>query len=182
MLKRIFFFSLTLLMASLVFADNKKGVKKNGDKQDEDKVIVVDSTLVDLDKERCDENDDTLVFEDWDDPNKAPSDNSMIQDGDSESDQGEQSLELPALLDKVTAYREKRYETNFELYPNPATHVLNIQVDDMPERIQVVSLSGASVIEISGLNQIDVSGLQSGIYFVQLVYANHIETKKFVKS
>ena len=182
MLNKIIFFISVFLLVNVSFAGNKEGDKGKDQKQQDDEVVELDSNKTGHFEEYLEEQDDTLVFEDWDEPDAIITDNSIIGDGRSDEDGVDNTYHLPDVMDKIVSYREKKYETNFDIYPNPATSVLHINVERKPESVMVLSLTGGRIVLRSNETTIDVSGLENGIYFVELVYIDHIETKKFVKS
>lgn len=183
MLRKLAFilFLLPFCLGSL-FADNEDGekpkkseVKKQG--------IVIDSTLKDHIKHLQDENDDTLVFEDWEDPEVGARGNSAVYDNGNHSGDGlnkDQSTHL--IGDVLAAHRQKKYKANFEIFPNPVVANLHLRAKDNPIEIRVINLSGELLLVQHASDEIDVSSLSNGLYFIQLVYSDHIESKKFVKS
>lgn len=74
----------------------------------------------------------------------------------------------------------------FNVYPNPANSILNIQInDEISETVKVVKLTDVSgritLISLSTI-QIDIKGLNCGIYFVSLYDKEKlIGTKKIIK-
>ena len=74
--------------------------------------------------------------------------------------------------------------SNFEIYPNPVSSILNISLSNFDSenvKYQVIDLSGR-IIKTSALenNQIDVSSLSAGIYLLKLENINFAVTKRFV--
>ena len=183
MLKHLLFTCAILLFGmGQLLADHELGKKPK--KKDKDKQIIeLDSTMMDHIKQRSNQSDDTLVFEDWDDPDIGNGDNSAINDGGSEG-QGELDGDQVNHLigDVLAAHRAKKYRADFEIYPNPTVSVLQVRAKDTPDEIRIISLNGELIQRIEAASEIDVSGLSSGMYFIQMVYFDHIESKKFVKS
>ncbi|MFM7895964.1 MAG: T9SS type A sorting domain-containing protein, partial [Flavobacterium sp.] len=73
---------------------------------------------------------------------------------------------------------------SFEVYPNPASNVLNISNANNYEikNISVVDINGRVVKNQAGsLTQINVSDLNAGVYFVTIEAAEGKTTKKFIK-
>jgi hypothetical protein len=60
-------------------------------------------------------------------------------------------------------------KTEFELYPNPVSDVLNISSSVDVLKVQIYSITGAEVKNLSG-NQtsVNVSDLTSGVYFISV--------------
>ena len=54
------------------------------------------------------------------------------------------------------------------LYPNPTSSILNIEVKEQTQ-ITIVNVLGDIVLKqtINGLNKINVSDLNAGVYFIQ---------------
>jgi hypothetical protein len=79
----------------------------------------------------------------------------------------------------------ENFETyNFEIYPNPATTMLNIANTNNVEikNISVTDINGRVVKNETGsLTQINVSDLNAGVYFVTIEAAEGKTTKKFIK-
>ena len=70
--------------------------------------------------------------------------------------------------------------TGVNVYPNPATDVINVKGLDVPTEALIVNIAGSIVSSsiISGSDAtIDVSGLSTGVYF--LLYNN--AKVKFIK-
>jgi hypothetical protein len=71
--------------------------------------------------------------------------------------------------------------SDFSIYPNPATSVLNIAMNDEVQMVQVYSLDGKLVKE-TATKQVDVSTLQAGFYMVKITTSNNkVGVKKFIK-
>ena len=74
----------------------------------------------------------------------------------------------------------------YQLYPNPATsHVTIIPGDDEIQRLEVMDISGKSIISLNGLNaaheiSVNTSTLQAGIYLFQVYTANGVNTNKVI--
>jgi uncharacterized repeat protein (TIGR01451 family) len=74
-------------------------------------------------------------------------------------------------------------QSAFVLYPNPASHTVNIAAQLQGEfTASVINLQGKVVVEIKGENQasFDVSSLQQGMYFVKVMSGDAVETKKLI--
>jgi uncharacterized repeat protein (TIGR01451 family) len=73
--------------------------------------------------------------------------------------------------------------SSFVLYPNPASHIVNIDTQLQGGLfVTVFDIHGKLVLETAGENQamFDVSMLSKGMYFVKVVSGNAVETKKFL--
>jgi hypothetical protein len=69
----------------------------------------------------------------------------------------------------------------FNIYPNPASSVLNIAAGGDVLNVQVISITGAVVMNINNQNQIDLSGLNSGLYMIKVATDSNIYSTTFVK-
>ena len=69
---------------------------------------------------------------------------------------------------------------DFQLFPNPAHNILNIQSKTPIEKVKIYTTQGILVKEIS-TNTFDVSQLSAGVYFVEVKVDDKSATKKFIK-
>lgn len=70
----------------------------------------------------------------------------------------------------------------FSIYPNPATHLLNIHSNDPDYTIEIYSSMGQKIHGFSEVNgTVDVSSLSSGIYLVRILTGNASAIQKLVK-
>ena len=71
-----------------------------------------------------------------------------------------------------------------EIYPNPATNVINIARTKKITNVRISNINGAVVIENDGLNnnsaQIDISALNPGVYFVSVFNGSEVETTRLL--
>lgn len=73
---------------------------------------------------------------------------------------------------------------DFELYPNPANQLVNVNFGELKsvESLTVLDLSGRMVLSNSLIsNTIDISSLESGKYFLVIEHAAGVSVKAFVK-
>jgi hypothetical protein len=72
---------------------------------------------------------------------------------------------------------------NFDIYPNPASSVLNISNTNNIEinNISITDLNGRVIKNVNGNTTINVSDLNAGVYFVTIESTEGKSTKKFVK-
>jgi hypothetical protein len=184
MLKKILILILGLafsLNGLTFFGDDEKGkqVKKDGEDKSQDQ----DSSTKKNDETQ--HQYDTLVYEDWENPDNKPSSNGADQIVNSGSENGGTGIGTSMKPSEVVSYvldkRESRFEVNFKLYPNPAVSTLNISYDNAPQSIRVYSLTGVLMFESTDAQSVDVSAYAPGTYIVQLVYSDHVETGKFIK-
>lgn len=72
-------------------------------------------------------------------------------------------------------------QLNFNLYPNPANSILNIDVATEIKSVEIYSLQGQKVL-VASSKEINVSNLSSGIYMVQVEDVNGaVAIQKLVK-
>lgn len=92
---------------------------------------------------------------------------------------------LIAQFSSITGIKENPFANSFNIYPNPAGEILNVELDNMNEKqikILVYDVLGKVMTDEAlklknGKAQINVSELESGIYFIKA----ENEVKKFVK-
>ena len=75
-------------------------------------------------------------------------------------------------------------ENNFNIYPNPANDVINIEAEFDVEEVTIYNITGVMVYnEQCTMNnvQLNVSDLNSGVYFVKVVTNNGETVKRFIK-
>lgn len=73
---------------------------------------------------------------------------------------------------------------DFELYPNPANQLMNVNFGELNEiqTVTVLDLAGRNVLSSKSIsNTIDVSSLESGKYFLMIEHSAGISVKAFVK-
>jgi hypothetical protein len=96
------------------------------------------------------------------------------------------------ILNKTTTgvedLAQKIANTKLLVYPNPATDVLNIYINNANfknSEVVVYNISGAEVLKINMANsnaQINIETLSNGVYFVKVINQNGFnKTVKFVK-
>jgi len=74
--------------------------------------------------------------------------------------------------------------SNFKLYPNPATSVLNIEANGSIEKVSIFNLLGQEVISSTPNNEVvmlDIASLQVGVYVVKTSINGTVSSTKFVK-
>ncbi len=69
---------------------------------------------------------------------------------------------------------------SFNLYPNPATSMIQIEMTEKAEAINIYSLQGELLIETKNAS-IDISSLDRGIYIIQVKSESGLLTKRFMK-
>lgn len=93
-------------------------------------------------------------------------------------------------IDALSATIEREVETEVNIFPNPARHEVNIEIEnsmDRIKRIMVFDSSGAQKISLDGIlqyqQQLDVSTLPKGFYLIRIYLENGGEViSRFVKA
>lgn len=68
------------------------------------------------------------------------------------------------------------------IYPNPAHDFLHIEMTDQLETIEILNLTGTTIIKTTGPeNKIDISALPDGVYFIRILTDDQEFVKRFVK-
>ncbi|WP_055448279.1 T9SS type A sorting domain-containing protein [Lacinutrix mariniflava] len=92
----------------------------------------------------------------------------------------------PDYLEVNVALSTTEFKTiDFAFYPNPATSILNIKLNNALRgnaTVEVIDIQGKTVITttINQILQLDVKSLMSGLYFVKLKYENTQTVKKLI--
>lgn len=179
MVKKFTFILILLAFAGVVLADNENGdTDKN---KEEAKGVRIDSVSGDTIYIEIEQSDDTLVFEDWEGPG-APTINNDYIAPTSEDDEeyGEISNLNPDVEMESNVVDERK--NGFDIYPNPVANELHIRAERVPDEVRVVSMSGETIYMSHSVTTIDVRDFKGGLYFIELVYNDHLETMKFIKT
>lgn len=131
--------------------------------------------------------DDTLVFEDWENPSEGGigtsgelSQNNAIGNRGSKFNN---SSSMEAInFSTIAKSLKKEYRVEFTIYPNPTSEQLHIKPSITPNSIRIADITGKEHLASSFEQQVNVSMLPKGVYIIQLIYADHIEARKFIKS
>ncbi len=89
-------------------------------------------------------------------------------------------------FDKVFLDNSISSETNpirLHIYPNPAKDILNFSSEKMIDFVEIVDISGRTVLKIAVSSteySIDISSLTSGVYFAIFTADNRRNTEKFI--
>jgi len=133
------------------------------------------------------EQDDTLVFEDWDSSDgDAGVSTISVELGSKPAEISANSTQtlldnvLSSLTDRFTPLKNE-YLVDFTLYPNPTVNELHLKTTNIPKSLTIIDLTGKQHTISSYSDNIDVSFLTPGTYFIQLIYPDHIESRKFIK-
>lgn len=72
-------------------------------------------------------------------------------------------------------------DSNFIIYPNPVSEILNIRSEDKVKGVEIYDLSGRKVsVELTG-NTVNVKELRSGTYIISVETTKGKSTEKFIK-
>jgi len=86
---------------------------------------------------------------------------------------------------EVMTQINNRFEEKFTVYPNPATHTINLSGNTRMQQVSIVTLTGHVVKELSGTllqSAIDIGSIKSGIYIVMVVWEDgQVSTEKLIK-
>lgn len=94
---------------------------------------------------------------------------------------------LPIITDFAysTVNVDEIIDVDVKLFPNPASHVINIQsTDNQIVTIKLFDMSGRAIegfINVQNLSTIDISSLKSGSYFLLIEFKNGRIMKPFLK-
>ena len=177
---------LTVLTSLSLLADwdddrdkKRKTVKNQTSKSDSIQFVNDDIDLQ--------EQDDTLVFEDWDSSDGDAGVRTIsVELGSKPAEISANSTEtlldnvLSSLTDRFTPLKNE-YLVDFTLYPNPTVNELHLKTTNIPKSLTIIDLTGKQHTISSYSDTIDVSILTQGTYFIQLIYPDHIESRKFIK-
>jgi len=89
---------------------------------------------------------------------------------------------LTANFESLTSVAEAG-ENPFEVFPNPATSVLNIHSQQMPSLLQIFDLTGKEVFRLDnpGLQeQINISNFDEGLFMVRILFEDEVETRRIM--
>lgn len=179
MVKKLTFIVILLAFAVAAFADNEEREKHNT--KEDTKGVRIDSVSGDTIYIEIEQSDDTLVFEDWDGPDAPVETNNYIIPTSEEDDEDSQIGHLNQNSGIESNYADES-KTGFEIFPNPVANELHIRAERVPDQVRVMSLSGETIHMSNSVNTIDVRDYKGGLYFIELVYNDHIETMKFIKT
>jgi len=98
---------------------------------------------------------------------------------------GSSLIENPISITKSDQILEEYIvENEFKIYPNPTTHILNVEVADTPSKIRIINALGEEMMNLIVSNQtetIDISHLPSGIFIIVSENGSGVESKKLIK-
>jgi len=86
----------------------------------------------------------------------------------------------------ITKLENNLMISDIKIYPNPTSHILNIEFGEMEiTDLMIINSSGHEILRRSGrqnFNQIDVNQLPAGMYFINVISSQHkLFSKRFIK-
>ena len=179
-----------LLLATLATANLYAGGDDEKDKKG--KPIKNQSTEVDSlqfinDNIDLQEQDDTLVFEDWDSSDGDDGGSSIYVDLGNRpeklsgnSNEALKENKCSSLTDRFTSLKNEHL-VDFTLYPNPTVNELHLTTTKTPNSLIITDLTGKQHILPYYSDVINVSHLSQGTYYIQFVYPDYLESRMFIK-
>ncbi len=69
-----------------------------------------------------------------------------------------------------------------EFYPNPASKVLNLKIDNNIKtfKVEITDVSGKHILNSENQSQIDITTLKPGVYFARVISADQQSTRKII--
>jgi Secretion system C-terminal sorting domain len=93
-------------------------------------------------------------------------------------------VRLKKVISTPTALSNQLKPISIDLYPNPASNVINIDMANISSlaNYNITSMDGKQIKDgTTASSQIDISALQSGVYFLQIKSGNLLYNAKFIK-
>lgn len=85
--------------------------------------------------------------------------------------------------DALFASVKKQKDLEFTIYPNPAQQLINVEGNFDINLIEVLDLSGRTILPYNGVNTINIESLSKGIYLIKVYdIFNNYSIKKFMKN
>lgn len=189
----IAFTACSVMMTSVLLAKGGDDDKKKGGKKVKSGIVYQDTSKTDyFGDPKTIAVDDTLVFEDWENPGDLGGDDKDglggIADGSGSLDDNKdgsryKSFDQSENINFNTVYNtfKKEYRVEFKIYPNPTTEQLHINPEVNPLAIRIADINGKVHKSLEYIDHVNVSTLPTGTYFIQLIYPDHLEARKFIK-
>jgi len=92
-----------------------------------------------------------------------------------ESEPSEVSASITGIINVLPSGQE------ISIYPNPAFDVLMIKTTESIEKVEIVDISGKTVLTKSSTKEVNVSGLNRGVYIIKVQTENGVYTSQFLK-
>lgn len=77
----------------------------------------------------------------------------------------------------------QNFANQVQVYPNPATEYVNVNLVGGADKISILNMIGGKVIELNDVfenQKINIENLESGIYFIEITRNSNVATLKFV--
>ncbi|MFT6333673.1 MAG: hypothetical protein ACJATI_000402 [Halioglobus sp.] len=81
----------------------------------------------------------------------------------------------------ITAAEEVEIRNDIKIYPNPVSDILKIDIDELPEKVEIYTTDGVLIKTERKVKEIDVSGLVRGIYYLKVYVGETMGVVSFVK-
>jgi hypothetical protein len=92
------------------------------------------------------------------------------------------TLEDNPVAQNPSSINENEFSQQINIYPNPASDILNIETNMIFNSIEIIDIEGRTVLNTSFNNSIDISKLPAGNYFITLRGGNNeMTSRKFTK-
>ncbi len=75
---------------------------------------------------------------------------------------------------------ENTINSRISVFPNPTTGKVRIQAEDIVG-IELMDITGKTIVSLTGLKEIDLSSGAKGIYFIKVTVQKGVVVKKIVK-
>lgn len=90
------------------------------------------------------------------------------------------------VMDLTTSIRENTWGPSFEMYPNPATDHLTLEITEPAHSMQIMNSNGKELLsnDVYGESRVDIriSDIPTGLYHLRITYKNGKQaTDKFIK-
>jgi hypothetical protein len=85
------------------------------------------------------------------------------------------------LVQVITDTEEVKIRQDVKVYPNPVSDVLTIDIEELPEKVEIFTTNGLLVKTENRVKEIDVSDLSTGAYYMKVYAGNIVSVVAFVK-
>lgn len=90
------------------------------------------------------------------------------------------------IINKTTIEENDKKQNLANVYPNPANNVLTVQLNTKlsSAKLQIINACGKTlktIDSIQSVTSVDISHLLAGVYFVEVLSAQHAQTLRFIK-
>jgi hypothetical protein len=93
----------------------------------------------------------------------------------------------PYVVDTTTSIiNNMLFSRQISIYPNPAISKINITLNQYNDKVTLTIINSNGHVQLSHIfiecsTEIDISNLPAGVYFLQVVSDNRVNTRKFIK-